>query len=105
MEKWDFEDLENPDLEMAQDAERRRQLWRAFRRDNTAYMTLRAQSGFTHALAEPNENEPRDLERFFDDLEDAERAGQTQTNKNANKQKFGKKGGIRTPTTQQQGQM
>ena len=32
-------------------------------------MTSRAQSGFTHAPAEPNENEPRDLERFFDDLE------------------------------------
>ena len=43
MEKWDFEDLDNPDLEVAQDAERRRQLWQDFRRDNTAYMTLRAQ--------------------------------------------------------------
>ena len=32
-------------------------------------MTLRAQSGFTHAPAQPDENEPRDLERFFDDLE------------------------------------
>ena len=69
MERWDFEDADNQDLEVAQDAERRRQLWRDYRRDNTAYMTLRAQSGFTHAPAPPDENEPRDLERFFDDLE------------------------------------
>ena len=69
MERWDFDDADNQDLEVAQDAERRRQLWRDFRRDNTAYMTLRAQSGFTHAPAQPDENEPRDLDRFFDDLE------------------------------------
>ena len=32
-------------------------------------MTLCAQSGFSQAPAEPTENERRDLERFFDDLE------------------------------------
>ena len=69
MERWDFEDEGNQDLEVARDTERRRQLWRDFRRDNAAYMTLRAQSGFNQAPAEPVENEPRDLERFFDDLE------------------------------------
>ena len=68
-ERWDFEDADNLELKVAQDAERRRQLWRDFRRDNTAYVTLRAQSGFTHAPTQPDENEPRDLERFFDDLE------------------------------------
>ena len=51
MGRWDFEDLDNPELETAQDAERRPQLWRDFRRDNKTYMTLRAQSGFSQALA------------------------------------------------------
>ena len=43
MEMWDFEDRENPMYDEAEDAERRRQLWRMFRRDSAAFLTLRAQ--------------------------------------------------------------
>ena len=46
MEMWDFEDRENPMYDEAEDVERRRQLWRMFRRDSAAFLTLRAQSRF-----------------------------------------------------------
>ena len=69
MDYWDFENLRNPILEEALDAERRRQMWRNYRRDRAAYLTMRAQSGFQEEPPAPTENEPRDMERFFDDLE------------------------------------
>ena len=69
LEKWDFEDEDNPMLIEAEDVERRRQLWRMYKRENAAYLTLRANSGFPAPPQGPNESEPRDLERFFSDLE------------------------------------
>ena len=33
MDTWSFDDPDNPDLPMAQDAEAKRQVWRNFRRD------------------------------------------------------------------------
>ena len=69
MERWDFEDEDNPHAPEAMDAERRRQLWRLYRRDNAAFPTLRAQSGFNVQPPEPDEAEPRDMERFFAELE------------------------------------
>ena len=40
-----------------------------FRRDSVAFLTLRAQSGFAAPPPEPTEPKPRDLERFFGELE------------------------------------
>ena len=40
MDTWDFENIENPILDEAQDVERRRQLWRDCKRDNTAYFVV-----------------------------------------------------------------
>ena len=78
MNTWSFDDPDNPDLPMAEDAEVRRQVWRDFRRDQAAYSTMRAQSGFTESPAPPTENEPRDLERFFDALEARFRSSNTE---------------------------
>ena len=57
-EMWDFEDRENPMYDEAEDAERRRQLWRMFRRDSAAFLTLRAQSGFAAPPPEPAKPKP-----------------------------------------------
>ena len=45
IDKWDFEDVDNPNFQAADDAERRRTIWREYRRDREAYMRLRAASG------------------------------------------------------------
>ena len=69
METWDFEDDENPLALEGVDAERRRQLWRLYQRENVDNLTLRAQSSFHTQPLEPNELELRDMERFFAELE------------------------------------
>lgn len=69
LEKWDFEDIDNPMFLDAEDVERRRQLWRHSRKENAAFTTMRAMSGMPEPPPEPLEPEPRDLERFFADLE------------------------------------
>ena len=37
IDRWDFEDVENPNFEAAEDAERRRAIYRGYRRDREAY--------------------------------------------------------------------
>ena len=78
MDYWDFENDQNPILEEALDVERRRQLWRDYRRDEAAYRTMKAQSGFLEPPPRPDENEPRDMERFFEDLEARFRSSSTE---------------------------
>ena len=69
LERWDLDDPNNPIFLDAEDVERRRQLWRLYRRENAAYTTMRAMSSIAAPPPGPAEPEPRDLERFFADLE------------------------------------
>ena len=78
MDTWSVDDADNPDLATAEHAENRRQLWRNYRRDQAAFSTMRAQSGFTTSPPPPTENEPRDLERFFESLEARFRSSNTE---------------------------
>ena len=66
---WSATIPNNPNRDAAVDAERRRQLWRDWRRDNAAFRTQRVNSGFAAAPPQPEEPEPRDVQRFFDALE------------------------------------
>lgn len=68
LERYDFEDPRNPILDDALDIERRRQLWREFRRDTSAWSLNRGAGGPPRPV-EPVEHEPADLGRFFDALE------------------------------------
>ena len=69
IDRWDFEDTENPNFHAAQDAERRRIIWRGYRRDREAYSRLRAASGLQSEPQKPWEDEPQDLDRFIEDLQ------------------------------------
>ena len=42
LDTWNFEDVDNTNYQAAVDAERRRTIWREYRRDREAYMRLRA---------------------------------------------------------------
>ena len=69
MEEWNHRNENNPNHAAAVEAEAIRQLWRDWRRDNTAFRVQGLNSGFTVAPLQPEVPEPRDLERFFDALE------------------------------------
>ena len=75
---WDFENEENVNIDAADDAERRRQIWREYRCDHTAFKTLRTGSGYQVEPIKPWENEPRDLDRFIDALRERFRSSTTE---------------------------
>ena len=65
IDKWDFEDIDNPNFQVVDDAKRRRTIWREYRRDREAYMRLRAASGLQMEPQKPWEDELQDLERLI----------------------------------------
>ena len=77
-DKWDFQNVENENWEAAEDAERRRQIWREYRCDRTAYKSLRAMSGQNSEPVRPFEDEPQDLERLIHELQSRFRSSTTE---------------------------
>lgn len=75
---WDFDSAENENLVAAVDAERRRILWRTYRCDRCAFKSLRVRSGFDVEPVEPEEDEPRDLDRLIEDLQARFRSSSTE---------------------------
>ena len=61
-------DISNPNYRRARRAERVRVLWRTFRRDRAAFLTLRRQSGIFVEPMAPLVREPDDLVDFIFDL-------------------------------------
>ena len=78
LDKWDFKNVENENWEAAEDAERRRQIWREYRCDRTAYKSLRAMSGQNSEPVRPFEDEPQDLERLIHELQSRFRSSTTE---------------------------
>lgn len=75
---WDFDSAENENLVAAVDAERRRILWRTYRCDRCAFKSLRVRSEFDVEPVEPEEDEPRDLDRLIEDLQARFRSSSTE---------------------------
>ena len=61
-----------------QHAERRRQIWREYGCDRTAYKSLRAMSGQNSEPVRPFEDEPQDLERLIHELQSRFRSSTTE---------------------------
>ena len=69
LDKWDFQNVENENREAAEDAERRRQIWREYQCDRTTYKSLRAMSGQNNEPVKPFEDKPQVLERLIHELQ------------------------------------
>ena len=77
-DEWKPGDRSNPNFRRARRAERKRAIWRIYRRDRSTYLSLRSQSGFDVEPAEPDFPEPADLEDFLFDLQDRFRSSTSQ---------------------------
>ena len=77
LDRWDFKNMKNENWEAADDAERRRQIWREYRCDRVAFKSLRAMSGQTHEPIRPYEDEPQDLEGRIYELQTRFRSSTT----------------------------
>ena len=78
VEKYDHKNLKNPILEDCLEMEERRELWRVYRMNCSAFATLGSTSGFSSRPSKPDKSEPRDLERFFAAIEARFRSSTTE---------------------------
>ena len=78
MDDHSFTNRSNPHYRRARRAERIRVLWRVYRRDRSAFLSLRAQSGIAVEPTRPEEPEPEDIEDFLFDLQERFRSSTTQ---------------------------
>ena len=69
VDKWDFDSSENENIQAAEFVERRRQEYREWRSNRTAWKKLRAHSGFTSEPIKPTCDEPRDIDRLIKDIQ------------------------------------
>ena len=69
MEEWDPVAENNPNRENALILEHDRQLWRLYRREKSAFFSLRKNSGIQSEPQAPQVAEPEDLNEFFDHLQ------------------------------------
>ena len=78
MDEWNFTDCSNPNFRRARRAERLRAIFRVYRRDRSAFLSLRAQSGIAVEPVAPDAREPTDIEDFLFDLQERFRSSTTQ---------------------------
>ena len=69
MDEWNFTNPPNPNQAEAIAKEARREQWRLYRRDRTAFMTLKSISRIEQEPAKLAVAEPSDLDRLFDELQ------------------------------------
>ena len=65
MDEWNFVNRSNPNFRRARRAERLRAVFRVYRRDRSAFLSLRAQSGIAAEPIVPDERDPTDLDFDF----------------------------------------
>ena len=79
MDKWDFKNKDNEYRMDARAAEARRMVRREPLNDKTAFLTLQDQSGLAALPNLPLEREPRDFDRFFDEMQTRFRLSTTES--------------------------
>ena len=94
VDEWAPGDRTNPNFRRARSAERKRALWKIYRRDRCTWISLRGQAGFEREPEEPDFPEPDDLEHFLFDLQDRFRSSTTQNLKSIHDFKTKKNEGI-----------